>query len=77
MKEVETPPKPELSKTESNETTENPFKDNLANSVALPVTQKLDVKIDENYLTQFSQEENEATKTHNANIQKRKNNRGK
>merc|ERR1711935_570279 len=36
--------------TETSPTIENPFVDNLANSENLPVTQKLDVKINDDYL---------------------------
>lgn len=76
------PAQPTMEKKASSESTENPFKDNLANSEALPLTQKLDVKIEENYIGQFNNiegdKEIEDTKNmHMENKQKRKNNRNK
>ena len=52
-------------------TIENPFVDNLANSENLPATQKLDVKINDDYLAQYSKiegDEEEDKKRHNEKI---------
>lgn len=65
--------------SQSPTTVSNPFVDNLANSENLPVTQKLEVKINDDYLAQYNNhnEESESNKRHNAKIQQRKNLRGK
>ena len=58
----------------------NPFAASLANSEALPVIQKLDVKINDDYLAQYGQDEAESKTskdTHSENIKRRKNLRGK
>lgn len=60
--------------------TKNPFAESLANSEALPVIQKLDVKINDDYLAQYqaTDDKNEESKnSHTENIQRRKNLRGK
>tara|TARA_B110001450_G_C17614825_1_gene478833 strand:- start:636 stop:818 length:183 start_codon:yes stop_codon:yes gene_type:complete len=59
-----------LAKAASAESAENPFKDNLANSVALPVTQKLDVQIDENYLAQYEGDVLEGQEGKNLHVEK-------
>lgn len=40
----------EMDGSSSDQTIENPFKDNLANSEAQPIIQKLDVFINDNYM---------------------------
>ena len=66
-----------MTKTTSTESAENPFTDNLANSVALPLTQKLDVQIDENYLAQFEPEEKEGQDSKNMHAEKQLRRRNK
>jgi hypothetical protein len=66
-----------LAKAASAESAENPFKDNLANSVALPVTQKLDVQIDENYLAQYEGDVLEGQEGKNLHVEKQLRRRNK
>lgn len=66
--------------SERSPTIQNPFEDHLANSENLPIIQKLEVKINDDYLAQYNPNEHEEESDklrHNENIKKRKNLRGK
>lgn len=61
-----------MTKTTSTESAENPFKDNLANSEALPTINKLSVKIEENYLSKYENEEKDELESKNNHIEMQK-----
>ena len=71
-----------MTETAKLKSVQNPFQDNLANSDILPKIQKLDVQINENYISQLGTTENASSaeskeSAHQERVNKRKNARGK